>query len=219
MIDRKESSVSSSSRLAVATRRRPTPAAAPQTTRTRVRTGRSALEQERFTTPNRSSFGYAAAPEREPSVRALPTRKHASVPNGRLAKSEAKLMTAAIGATALICTVLVIYLFSYARISSLGMREAQARTDLRQARAVNETLLTEYSNLRSPHNIVQAAVAMKMQENAPVTDYIDLNRPAAAAMASAPSSTTINTATDRIASVKVATSGTTGQKSAATGEL
>ena len=115
------------------------------------------------------------------------------------------------------CGALVLYLCSYAHISSLGMREAQARVQLRQMQADNQTLLAEYATLRSPARISAAAVAMNMQNNPQSITYIDTARAAApveAAASGVGSITSINNGTG----IKVADSGsTTGEKPEPTG--
>jgi len=165
---------------------------------------------------DQNKFRYVSDSVAAPARRELPVRKPTAAPNSRLARSEARLMTAAIGATMTICGVLVLYLCSYAHIASLGMREAQARVHLRQVQADNETLLAQYASLRSPEKISAAAKALNMQNIPPTVSYIDLSRASAPveADASGVESSVLN---NNHTQIKVADRGTTGEKPEPTG--
>jgi hypothetical protein len=161
----------------------------------------------------------------------MPSRRTTTAPNSRLARSEGKLITAAIGIASCFCASLILYLCSYAQISSLGMREAASRVELRQTQEQNEFLLAQYNALRSPQRIVPAALALKMQNIAPTATYIDLSRAPAPSIAVANQPTagsqsiasaagsTNDTSIGLSNAVKAADSGTTGENKAATGDF
>ena len=178
---------------------------------------RSAASKRRTTAqaPIKTSagyFGYVSEPSIAPSRRESPVRKPTAAPNSRLARSEAQLITAAIGATITVCGVLVLYLCSYAHIASLGIHEAQARVHLRQLQADNETLLAQYATLRSPETISAQAKSLNMQNMAPTVSYIDLTRASDPVEADA-SGVESNVSINNRAEIKVADRGTTGEKS------
>ena len=89
-----------------------------------------------------------------------------------MARSEARLLTAAIAFTVVVCGLLVIYLAAYARVTLLGIDQAQARTSLRAKSLQNETLKAQLADLGSPTRIKAYAVKMKLTKDARRTDYI-----------------------------------------------
>ncbi len=96
-------------------------------------------------------------PAAEPNRRALPSAR-----SSRLSRSEMRLMGIATTCTAVVCTLLLLYLAAYARVTQLGIAQASARGHLHQAQLRNELLSAERNSLESPQRIVAAATAEGM---------------------------------------------------------
>lgn len=130
---------------------------------------------------------------RPPSARpaSAPARKGrlaARLPD-RIARSEARLLTMAVTCTAVVCTLLVLYLAAYAHITQLGINQSQMRTALRQKRLDNETLKSTLAGLRNPDHVAAFALAKGMTRDPRRVDYIAPPLPALVSVpASSPSS-------------------------------
>ena len=116
----------------------------------------------------RDSTAREAAPRPVPSARSAARRAGRS----RMARSEARLLTVAVVGTALMCAVLVIYLAAYAHVSQLGLEQARARAQLRQARLLNDQLEAQVARLQSPTRVAAAAQAMGMAPASTPVTYI-----------------------------------------------
>jgi hypothetical protein len=218
MLHTKEKTVSTHPN-AVSSRRRASTAQAPLKAGAAIpRPAHGQSHRERYWADpiDREKFRFVSEAAAAPSRRDLPVRKTTAAPNSRLARSEARLMTAAIGTTISVCGVLVLYLCSYAHIASLGMNEARARVKLRALQAQNETLQAEYAAARSPQVISAAAKAMNMQDVPQHYTFISPTRSAAPEVASSGSdsnSVTLGSSNQ----LKVAAIGPTTEKPGATG--
>jgi hypothetical protein len=96
------------------------------------------------------------APAHREAGRLRGTRRAASY-DDRLARSETRLVGAAVACTSLFCFLLVVYLAAYANVTSLGIQQAQAAKALRSAQQQNEILRAELAAARSPEHIVASA--------------------------------------------------------------
>jgi cell division protein FtsL len=110
-----------------------------------------------------------AAPSPLPHV--VPRRKPVQV-GSRLARSETRMLTIAVMCTMLVCGLLIIYLGAYARITLLGIHQAQAHATLLQLRAENETLREQSAALQSPTRIQVKAQSLGMVRGSSQVCYI-----------------------------------------------
>ena len=120
------------------------------------------------TEPRKATGSAQPAPGR-PAPRQAPAPRAG---RARLANSEGRLMAIAVVCTAVLCGILVLYLAAYARVTSLGIAQSQARTLLRQKRLENETLRAERDRLESPTRVLAAAAAQGMTRTKTPVIYI-----------------------------------------------
>ncbi len=94
---------------------------------------------------------------------APPTERPAASPRSRrMGRAEIRLMGMATTCTAVICGLLLVYLAAYARVTRLGIDQAEARTLLVRRQLQNEMLRAERDRLQSPQRVVAAATALGM---------------------------------------------------------
>lgn len=132
--------------------------------------------EARLGRPHTQSASALRQPAVEPVRRALPSAR-----TNRLARSEMRLMGLATACTAVACALLLVYLGAYARVTQLGIAQAQARTQLHQSQIRNGLLQAERSALECPQRIETAALAQGMAPRGitPV-DYVPAQKSAAA---------------------------------------
>lgn len=112
-----------------------------------------------------------AAPSSVKSERTTRARR-VSTADARLSRSEARLLTMAISCTVIVCALLVVYLAAYAHVATLGMGQAQLRTELRQKRRENETLKATLAVSLNPDRISTRANQLGMTRDHRRVDYI-----------------------------------------------
>ena len=111
----------------------------------------SAAASVRPRTVGNTALGYAQPdPGPAPRPARLPRQ-------GRLGRSEMRLMGLATTCTAVVCGLLLLYLAAYANVTQLGISQAQARGALRASRLKNEMLRAERDRLQSPERVIKAA--------------------------------------------------------------
>ncbi len=131
----------------------------------------SASASVRPRTIGNTALGYA---QPDPG----PTLRPAHLPRqGRLGRSEMRLMGLATTCTAVVCGLLLLYLAAYANVTQLGISQAQARSAVRASRLKNEMLRAERDRLQSPERVTVAAEKQGMAPRGatPVT-YIATGR-------------------------------------------
>lgn len=92
--------------------------------------------------------------------------------NRRMSRSETRLLTTTVCCALAICGLLVVYLAAYARVTLLGIDQAQMRSVLRQKRLDNETLKAQLADLQSPDRIAAGAARIGLTRDAKRIDYI-----------------------------------------------
>ena len=95
-------------------------------------------------------------------------RPASAVRPNRLGRSEMRLMGLASVCTAVVCSLLLLYLAAYAHVTRLGIDQANARGQLRRNLMQNEMLQAERDRLQSPPRVVAAAMALGMTERGSV---------------------------------------------------
>jgi cell division protein FtsL len=90
----------------------------------------------------------------------------------RMSRNETRLLTTIICCALALSSLLVVYLAAYARVTMLGIDQAQMRSVLRQKRQNNETLRAQLADLQSPDRIAAGAARLGLTRDAKRTDYI-----------------------------------------------
>ncbi len=148
----------------------------PSSARPELRSAVNSSEVRPRVRPNARSVSALRQPEAEPIRRSLPSAR-----TSRLARSEMRLMGLATVCTAVACTLLLVYLAAYARVTQLGIAQAAARTQLHQNQIRNELLQAERNSLECPQRIETAALALGMTpRGATPVDYVPAQKSAAA---------------------------------------
>jgi len=92
-----------------------------------------------------------------------PVARPAASPRARrMGRAEMRLMGMATTCTAVVCGLLLVYLAAYARVTRLGIDQAEARTLLVRRQLQNEMLRAERDRLQSPQRVIAAATALGM---------------------------------------------------------
>lgn len=121
---------------------------------------------------------WTPPPSRESTARALPAARPAVRPasrrskRNRLVRSEARLLTVAVSATALMCAVLLVYLAAYAHVTQLGLEQSQAKAELHAAQQENDRLQAQFTILQSPRRVAAAAQKLGMTLGGRPATYI-----------------------------------------------
>jgi len=107
-----------------------------------------------------------------------PAPRPAASPRARrMGRAEMRLMGMATTCTAVVCGLLLVYLAAYARVTRLGIDQAEAHTLLVRRQLQNEMLRAERDRLQSPQRVVAAATALGMTpRGATRVNYISVHK-------------------------------------------
>lgn len=112
-----------------------------------------------------------------PSQERPAARPAASPRARRMGRAEVRLMGLATTCTAVVCGLLLVYLAAYARVTRLGIDQAEAHTLLVRRQLQNEMLRAERDRLQSPQRVVSAATALGMTpRGATRVNYISVRK-------------------------------------------
>lgn len=155
-----------------------------------TRIGAPAGQRARFAPIYRGAAAVRAAPSYLPNVeigeerayeRDIRVANGVRTQNRRLTRSELRLLVSTVAFAIVFCGLLVVYLSAYARVTSLGIEQAQMRTELRAKRLTNQLLLAELASLKNPDRITAKAVALGLTKHSSQVDYITSQQTTAAA--------------------------------------
>lgn len=143
----------------------------------------SASQRARFAPTYRGAAAARSVPRYAPDVdlgseraieRDIRVANGVRTQNRRLTRSEIRLLVSTVAFAVVFCGLLVVYLSAYARVTSLGIEQAQMRTQLHAERLTHQLLLAELASLKNPDRISAKAQALGLTKDASQIDYIAL---------------------------------------------